>query len=118
MEDVEKLCKSKGECFEFWFREILTGKNYLNTRKNELSDLTQNLSTLQTEYEHRQKALSGLEASLLSVLKQNTGILQKDVYKYFDSSIKQDIQSLLYQWSKSGKIKREKSGNTYKIIMN
>ena len=36
MEDVEKLCKSKGECFEFWFNEILTGKGYLEKRRKEL----------------------------------------------------------------------------------
>lgn len=117
IEDAETLCKSKGECFEFWFHEILVGKDYLNIRKNELEILTQNLSELQNEYECRQKALSDLESALLKSLKQNTGILQKDVYKLFDSSVKQDIQSLLYQWAKSGKIKREKIGNTYKIIV-
>ena len=40
LEDVEKLCKSKGECFEFWFREILTGKGYVDKRKKELEELT------------------------------------------------------------------------------
>ena len=39
LEDVEKLCKSKGECFDFWFREILTGKGYVETRKKELEEL-------------------------------------------------------------------------------
>lgn len=39
MEDGEKLCKSKGECFEFWFNEILTGKGYLEKRKSELRKL-------------------------------------------------------------------------------
>ena len=40
LEDVEKLCKSKGECFEFWFHEILTGKGYIENRKHELEKLT------------------------------------------------------------------------------
>lgn len=39
LEDVEKLCKSKGECFEFWFYEILTSKDYIKKRKNELLTL-------------------------------------------------------------------------------
>lgn len=39
MEDIERLCKSKGECFEFWFNEILTGKDYLKKRKQELAGL-------------------------------------------------------------------------------
>ena len=40
LEDVERLCKSKGECFEFWFHEILTGKEYVEKRKKELEELT------------------------------------------------------------------------------
>ena len=39
LDDVEKLCKSKGECFEFWFHEILTGKGYAEQRKKELEEL-------------------------------------------------------------------------------
>jgi hypothetical protein len=39
LEKVEKLCKIKGECFEFWFNEILTGKGYLEKRKKELETL-------------------------------------------------------------------------------
>jgi hypothetical protein len=44
LEDVEKLCKSKGECFEFWFHEILTGKGYVEKRKKELEELTRKLN--------------------------------------------------------------------------
>lgn len=43
LEDVEKLCKSKGECFDFWFREILTSKGYMEKRKKELEKLTASL---------------------------------------------------------------------------
>lgn len=51
LEDLEKQCKSKGECFEFWFYEILTTKDYITQRKTELDELTANLDTLQKEYE-------------------------------------------------------------------
>ena len=44
LEDAEKLCKSKGECFEFWFNEILTSPGYLDERKKELEELTQALN--------------------------------------------------------------------------
>ena len=44
MEDVERLCKSKGECFEFWFNEILTGKGYLEKRRIELKTLEKGLN--------------------------------------------------------------------------
>lgn len=39
LEDVERLCKSKGECFEFWFREILTSEDYIDMRKKDLEKL-------------------------------------------------------------------------------
>lgn len=117
MEDVKKICKEKGECFEFWFDEILTGKDYLKKRKKELEILSISLSKTQEEYEQKKKLLSDIDTVLWSFLISNTGILQKDLYKHFDSSIKSEIQSLLYEWDKSGKIKREKSGNTYKLFI-
>lgn len=40
LEDLEKLCKSKGECFEFWYNEILTSPDYLTKRKKELQNMT------------------------------------------------------------------------------
>ena len=43
LEDAERLCKSKGECFEFWFYEILTAPNYIEKRKAELRELEINL---------------------------------------------------------------------------
>lgn len=43
MEDIKELCESKGECYEFWFNEILTGKDYLKKRKQELVRLSKAL---------------------------------------------------------------------------
>lgn len=43
LEDAERLCKSRGECFDFWFNEILTGKGYIKKRKKELEALTAKL---------------------------------------------------------------------------
>lgn len=116
MEDVKKICKEKGECFEFWFDEILTGKDYLKKRRQELEILSVNISEYQNEYEQKQKLLSNLDVTLLNFLQSNDGILQKYVYKNFDPLIKSEIQSFLYEWDKAGKIRREKYGNTYKIF--
>ena len=43
LETVEKMCKIKGECFEFWFYEILAPKDYIEKRKKELEDLKDKL---------------------------------------------------------------------------
>ena len=44
LEDVEKLCKTKGECFEYWFYEILASPDYIEKRKKELEALQEKLS--------------------------------------------------------------------------
>lgn len=117
MEDIEKLCKSKGECYELWFNEYLTGKDYLKMRQQELDYLSKTVQIQQVEYEHKQQLLPGLESSLMNFLQNNNGVLQKDIYKNFDSCVKPEIQHLLYDWEKSGKIQRTKVGNTYRITL-
>lgn len=117
MEDVEKLCKERGECFEFWFNTILTGEGYLQERRQELDVLSKSLWNQQSNYLHQQELLSDLELSLSNFLEQHNGILQKDIYRHFEPCIKPEIQDLLYKWEQSGKIKRKKTGNTYTIVM-
>ena len=50
LEDLERICKSKGECFEFWFYNILTTEDYLEKRKKELDELVANFDELQANY--------------------------------------------------------------------
>ncbi|MFQ7767635.1 MAG: hypothetical protein ACLRIL_04750 [Fusicatenibacter saccharivorans] len=69
MKDVEELCKSKGECYEFWFTECLTGKDYLKNRQQELDQLSKTVQIQQTEYERKQKLLPVLESSLTDFYK-------------------------------------------------
>ncbi len=113
MDDVEKLCKSKGECFEFWFSEVLTGKGYLEKRKAEL----QFLESHYDELVNLDKRRETLPDDLWNYLSDHNGILQKDIYKDFDTTLRNDIQQLLYQWDKENKIKRVKEGNTYRITI-
>ena len=48
LEDVEKICISKGECFEFWFYEILASKDYIQMRKDELRELIKTIKEVET----------------------------------------------------------------------
>lgn len=113
LEDVEKLCKSKGECHVLWFNEILTEKGYLENRRNELNDFHQNLVKLQDEYEKKLFELEGLEDKVWNKLKENEGILQSEFVKLFDPIVKDEVAKILYYWSKEGKIQRTKSGRSY-----
>lgn len=58
-----------------------------------------------------------IETDLMYFLKENNNVLQKDIYKSFDVTLKGDIQRLLYAWQKNGTVMREKQGNTYIITL-
>lgn len=117
MEDVKRLCSSKGKNFECWCNTILIKDEYFNIRKEELEDLSTKWAEMQKEYELKQKLLSTLPDDLMDFLNDNNGILQSDVYKHFRPAVKSEIQSLLYEWGETGKIKKEKSGRSYKITV-
>ena len=118
LQDIEKLCKSKGELFYTWFIEILTTPSYLDMRKEELrifqSELDQRLAN-EKEYN---EAMDGIDEKLIQIINENPGILQKDLYALFTPLVKKEIQSTLYQLDKNSLIQREKVGNTYKLTAN
>lgn len=113
LEDVEKLCKSKGKRFEFWFYEILTSKNYITKRKKELEDLTTNFDEIQSNYNKRSKELSNLDDKIIKALIEHPNILQTDFVKLFDSVVQPDVREKLYYMEKAGDLKRTKSGRSY-----
>lgn len=113
LEDAEQLCKSKGECFEFWFYDILITKDYIAKRKDELNDLVANLDELQANFNKKNILLLGLEDRIKITLKEHPGILQSDFIKMFDPLVQDDVREKLYFMEKSKKLERTKSGRSY-----
>lgn len=109
LEDAESLCKSKGECFEFWFYNILTSPDYIDKRKTELKELAANLDELQQIHEKKQQ----LFPDVVRLLKANDGILQSEFKKLFDEPFQNDVANILYHLHKEGKLERIKEGRTY-----
>lgn len=66
------------------------------------------------EYEFMLK-LQSLPKDLLKVIKQNDGILQKDLYGLFDERLKSHIPKVVKDLSAKGKIISVKSGNSYML---
>lgn len=121
MDDVQKLCDQKGECFGFWCSDYLIG-GQKKTCEDRLADLESNMEARLQEYEEKQKMqerraeLEAYEATLtdemmLDAIRQHEGMLQKDLCKLFPYP--QAISSKLYYMAKEGKIERIKSGNSY-----
>jgi hypothetical protein len=113
LEDTERLCKSKGECFEFWFYETLASKDYIEKRKIELDQLTTNFDELQSNHNKRNKEVSNLDERVIKTLKEHPNILQTDFIKLFDPIVQPDVREKLYWLDKSGKLERTKSGRSY-----
>lgn len=113
LDNIEKLCKKKGECFVFWFSEVLTSPTYLQERKEELKELEENFDNLQTQYEERQIELFNLDAKIIKRLKENQGVLQSEFIKTFNPLVQNEVKDKLYHWDKDGKVQRTKSGRSY-----
>lgn len=113
LEDIERICKSKGECFEFWLYHDLTSKDYIEKRKMELEELTANFDKLQSNYIKQSKELSDLDERMVKALKEHPNILQADFVKLFDPVVQPYIKDKLYWLDKSGKLERKKSGRSY-----
>ena len=123
LEGMERECKRKGVCFEFWFHELIASTDYIEKRKSELHDLTVNLESLQKEYETkamedelRKKRVIEMRDDVIALLKENAGILQSDFWKLFDDKIEREAATeIYYSLLNDGKIERVKSGRSYKI---
>lgn len=115
IEDVEKLCKSKGECFEFWFYEILVSKKQINDLKEELANLTANFDEIEKNYKKKKQELTDLDKRIVAMLKDNPGIIQADFVKLFDPIIQKEVKEKLYYMDKSGCLQRIKTGRSYTL---
>ena len=115
LEDAEKLCVSKGECFGFWFYEILTSKDCVQKLKIELEELTANFDVLQANYTKRNDLLIDLDNRIIKMMIDNPGVLQSDFVKMFDLLVQNDVLEKLYFMEKAGKIERIKSGRSYTL---
>ena len=118
LQDIEKLCKSKGELFYTWFTEILTTPSYLDMRKEELRIFQSELNQRLVDEKEYNEAMDGIDEKLIQIINESPGILQKDLYALFTPLVKKEIQSTLYQLDKNSLIQREKVGNTYKLTAN
>ena len=122
LDEYRTYCYGKNECYIKYFSDQY--EHCHNTRNPDFTFKSQYEGFLQELLDNydalklRETLIKTLPDDLMNFLKSNYGILQKDVYKAFDKVVKNDIQNLLYQWSKEGCIKREKEGSTYKITIN
>ncbi len=114
MEDVQKLCAKKGECFAEWATYMVATPADLQRYKEQLAHMTEQMGNLL----RREQLLKQLKADLLFIIEAEPGVIQEKLYKRFDPELKTDISHVLYGLWTQGTIRREKSGRSYALYMN
>lgn len=117
MNDVKKLCASKGECFAFWQDRTLFNDDYINELTEKMQYINENFADLEDEYQREQYIKHCILPELPGIIKANPGILQTEIFKMYPVDCKNLISFELYAMSRNGKIIREKSGRTYSLKM-
>lgn len=121
MEDVKRLCDSKGECFAKWASDVIADQTALENKKKRLQQIEENIDALLAAEKRKShieaNILPTLRADLLAAIKIEPGILQSEVYALFDSDLKEYIQQELYSMEKDGVIERQKSGRSYALFL-
>lgn len=105
------LCKSKGECFEKWFCDIIAPEELMYQYIEELKYMEDNMERL-LQVETIKKSLKN---DVLNMIKENDGILQTTLYKTFPEELRQDVIEQITNLYHEKRITKEKSGRTYAL---
>lgn len=114
---VRQLCEKKGRDYLIWFDEYLAKENYLGRREEQLASMKKNYNRICKSYNTRNGISPDIEIQLMDIIRKKPGILQTQIYDEFDIELKSYISNKLSILSKSGKIVREKKGNTYSLTI-
>ena len=113
MEDVERICASKGEPFVKWSKLSICNEASMESYRNDLKKIEDNLE----ELIKKENIINWLRPELLNIVIENPGILQTDIYKMFDAALKPEVSNQLYLLYAKDIITREKSGRSYKLYI-
>lgn len=108
--EAKEFCYKKSTGGQIYFQDMW--ENLHNSQDSYFSyeDMIQQaLNNVSDEYYHK------IPAILKVISNQNGELLQKDIYKLLPEISRNEVQRLIRQLEKDGKILREKSGSTYKL---
>ncbi|SHI37407.1 hypothetical protein SAMN02745941_03699 [Clostridium intestinale DSM 6191] len=115
--DFKEFCISKGsrgkKYFSIRWQHRRNSKSpdfdYIDIVKQELDHILLNYENLKFQYEFEKNA----KEILLDFIKKNPGIIQKDIYSFFDVRLKSIIQYTLFLLDKESKVERIRKGTSY-----
>lgn len=115
--DCQKLCDSKGECYSFWCSEYLVGQKFKERLKNDLKNLEEHKDEILYVEKIKAEYLPNLSNTILEILKNEPGILQSDLWKKFDIAIKSNVLETISQMESQNLIVKKKSGKSYALYL-
>lgn len=93
------------------------GKAYWNnTRLNSIIDEFKQAVLVYDIEKEKLKKIGQVESYVLEKIDSDAFILQKDVFKVYEEVDKSQVANIIKKMVTEGKIEREKSGNTYKLM--
>jgi hypothetical protein len=111
MEDMKRICISKGECFAEWSTILVANPETLKDFKERQAYIEENIDELL----RIEKLIKKLRSELPTIISRNPGILQTAIYKLYDPECKPHISHILYAMGVENIITRTKSGRTYSL---
>lgn len=121
MEDVKKLCESKGECFAEWATILVANPTSLAKNKEELKRIEENYEEIalkeQRENYIKTNILPTLRQDLIDAIKSEPGVFQVDLFKRYDADLKPYIHTELYKLELEGLLAKEKEGRKNKLFL-
>lgn len=115
--DCQKLCDSKGECYSFWCSEYLVGQKFKEKLKNDLKNLEEHKDEILYVEKIKAEFLPNLSNTILEIVKKEPGILQSDLWKKFDIVIKSNVIETISQMESQNLIAKKKSGKSYALYV-
>lgn len=123
--EIKACCESLGKPYKDYFSETWEhGHNsrcddfcYITRYEEQLAQLRQNYDALKERDNVYMQNVKDLKPRVMQCIRENPGILQSELYKQFDDTVKADIQEILYFASKDGAVIRQKSGRTYSLTL-
>lgn len=121
MEDVQKLCESKGECFVEWASTMVANPVVITKYKEKLKNIEENYEEITLKEQRTNyievNILPALRQNLIDAIKSEPGIFQVDLFKRYDADLKPYIHTELYKLELEGLLVKEKEGRRNKLFL-
>ncbi|WP_431030078.1 hypothetical protein [Lysinibacillus sp. LZ02] len=135
-EKLKKFCTSKGKGGKIYFEDtwehLHNSKNpdfrfiekveleylYLTENYEEAEQKLKNEAIKKQNKELVNQFKLNADSDLIDIIRNNPGIMQSEIYNYFNDIYKTSIRNVLKKLESTGKIKKIKTGNSFKIYLN